>query len=223
MSTETTLFPNKIDEQVSDLHTKKAYLNRSDVSVRLGVTDVQSMEMDSVVATVDLAQAKAENKDTRTKLDVFDRLEAIKAAHIVFRRTINICVVNNPVATPEDYVALNVPRPKHNSPLPVPSNFPFITIGRNMIRQLEIGFSDQDKQTRGKPYGVSGAVIRWAILETPPANVDDLNNSILDTASPCILEFTEEQRGKRVYFCLAWQNPKGEKGPWSEIENAIIP
>jgi hypothetical protein len=27
-------------------------------------------------------------------------------------------------------------------------------------------------------------------------------------------EFTEEER---------WQNEKGEKGPWSEIESAIIP
>jgi len=220
---ENPLFPRTIVKQVSDLHTKKAYLNKPDVSPRLGVTDVQIIEMDSAVVAVDAAHAKAENKDTRTKLDVFNRVEEIKKAHSTFRRIINICVVNNPAAIPEDYVALNVPRPKHNSSLPVPGKYPSITTGRNTIRRLEIGFHDQDKETRGKPHGVSGAIIRWAILDSPPVNVDDLTNTVLDTASPCILEFTEEQRGKRVYFCLAWQNPKGEKGPWSEIVNAIIP
>jgi hypothetical protein len=27
------------------------------------------------------------------------------------------------------------------------------------------------------------------------------------------------EQGKTVYIALRWQNEKGEKGPWSEIEN----
>ncbi|MDR3329013.1 MAG: hypothetical protein LBS63_02745, partial [Prevotellaceae bacterium] len=44
------------------------------------------------------------------------------------------------------------------------------------------------------------------------SNILKLPNSALDTASPYTLDFTEAQRGKWVYACLAWQNPKGEKG-----------
>jgi hypothetical protein len=41
--------------------------------------------------------------------------------------------------------------------------------------------------------------------------------------TPHVLEFTEEERGKTVYVAICWQNEKGQKGPWSEIENAIVP
>jgi hypothetical protein len=35
--------------------------------------------------------------------------------------------------------------------------------------------------------------------------------------------FTESERGKHVYIALAWQNEKGQKGPFSHIEGAFIP
>ncbi|MDR1273488.1 MAG: hypothetical protein LBK12_02965, partial [Odoribacteraceae bacterium] len=65
--------------------------------------------------------------------------------------------------------------------------------------------------------------IRWAISETPVVNVDDLTHSAFDTRTPFNLEFRGEERGKAVYFCLRWENTRGEKGPWSEIQSAIIP
>jgi hypothetical protein len=33
----------------------------------------------------------------------------------------------------------------------------------------------------------------------------------------------DTDRGKTVYFCLCWENNRGEKGPWSEIVFAVIP
>jgi hypothetical protein len=35
--------------------------------------------------------------------------------------------------------------------------------------------------------------------------------------------FENDQRGKTVYFALRWENTRGEKGPWSAIQIAIIP
>jgi hypothetical protein len=43
------------------------------------------------------------------------------------------------------------------------------------------------------------------------------------THTPFTLEFDENERGKTIYFCLCGENTRGEKGPWSEIQNAIIP
>jgi hypothetical protein len=59
-----------------------------------------------------------------------------------------------------------------------------------------------------KPAGQHGAEIRWAMR---------------DTHMPLTFEFDESDRGKTVYFCLGWENTRGEKGPWSEIQSAIVP
>jgi hypothetical protein len=41
--------------------------------------------------------------------------------------------------------------------------------------------------------------------------------------TPHTLEFTEEDRGKRVYVSACWQNERGLTGQWSDIQNAVIP
>jgi hypothetical protein len=69
----------------------------------------------------------------------------------------------------------------------------------------------------------NGAVIVYAVLAEPPADPDALTRSVLATRTPHVFEFTEEERGKTVYVAICWQNEKGEKGPWSEIESAIVP
>ncbi|MDR3269496.1 MAG: hypothetical protein LBT83_10590 [Tannerella sp.] len=199
-----------------------AYLSDKDVAERLGLTELQRNELSAAVTAVNQANAKAEEKETRSKLDVFNRREAIREAHVVFRRVINICVANNPDAIPEDYEALSVPRPGYKTPLPVPAKAPGVSLDSGMIRRTTVVFYDADGNKRGKPHGVSGAVVRWAIRDTPPTDINELIHAALDSASPFHIDFTEEQRGKRVYLCLAWQNPKGKNGPWSEILSTLI-
>ena len=77
--------------------------------------------------------------------------------------------------------------------------------------------------SKAKPYGTTGAIIACAVLDAPPAHPGALTRSILATRTPYILEFTEEERGKTVFIAICWQNKKGERGPWSEIESAIVP
>jgi hypothetical protein len=47
--------------------------------------------------------------------------------------------------------------------------------------------------------------------------------SVFSTRSPYVFTFDENMRGKTVYFCLRWENTRGQKGPWSAIYSAIIP
>jgi hypothetical protein len=37
------------------------------------------------------------------------------------------------------------------------------------------------------------------------------------------LVFNGEQRGTTLYFAMRWENNRGEKGPWNDIINVIIP
>jgi hypothetical protein len=59
--------------------------------------------------------------------------------------------------------------------------------------------------------------------DTPPDSLKDLVNSSFDTHTSFTFEFRGDERGKTVYFCLRWENTRGQKGPWSKIVNAIIP
>jgi hypothetical protein len=90
--------------------------------------------------------------------------------------------------------------------------------------RLIIHYRDEKSEHRGKPAGVHGIEVRWAILDQPPLDIKELVNSSFDTKPPLILEFEEHERGKRVYLCGAWEiEREGEKGPFGAIEEAIIP
>jgi hypothetical protein len=104
-----------------------------------------------------------------------------------------------------------------------PASFPEADVITSIIRQLTIIFWDSITKKRAKPYGVHGAEILWAILDHEPASIKELVNSDFDTASPFTLVFDENERGKRVYFCLRWETTTNLKGPVSPIYSAIIP
>ena len=111
-----------------------------------------------------------------------------------------------------------------HTPAPIADTYPDYDVNTGTIRRLTVHFYDQgQKKSKAKPEGQHGAEIRWAILGSPPTKIDDLVHSSFDTRTPFTLQFDEDQRGKTVYFCLCWENTRGEKGPWSEIVSAIIP
>jgi peptide methionine sulfoxide reductase MsrA len=63
----------------------------------------------------------------------------------------------------------------------------------------------------------------WAISDVPVIDTNELIRTVFDTHTPITLEFEGHDRGKTVYFALRWENTRGEKGPWSAIQSAIIP
>jgi hypothetical protein len=132
--------------------------------------------------------------------------------------------LKNPVITDVDLIAMGLhPRDTTRTPVPVPVTRPKISIELIDVRRFKVVFQNMDTKSKAKPYGVNGAVIAYAVLDAPPADPDALTRSVLATRTPHILEFTEEERGKTVYIAICWQNEKGQKGPWSEIESAIVP
>ncbi|MDR1347095.1 MAG: hypothetical protein LBJ63_01500 [Prevotellaceae bacterium] len=167
----------------------------------------------------------AEEAATRTKLTVQAKNTARKILEKNLRQAIREYLTNSHLVTDEDRDGLGLPIPKTTrTPSPVAATYPDFDIDSSMIRRLTVHFYDQgQKKSKAKPPGQHCAEIRWAIRETPPASLKDLINSSVDTHTPFTLEFDENERGKTVYFCLCWENTRGEKGPWSEIQSAIIP
>jgi hypothetical protein len=112
---------------------------------------------------------------------------------------------------------------KSPSPILDPGTRPEFSIVLVDIRRLGLHFRDQGSESKAKPYGIAGALIFWAVLDHPPAGIEELTNSFLATRTPAILEFSEQERGKTVYIAMRWQNRKGRVGPASEIQSAIVP
>lgn len=167
--------------------------------------------------------AAADNPATRTRAAVVMKDDSRKAYEASIRPLLKAYVTYNPAVTDEDRVNMGLPIHKTSrTPVAAPVSFPECTV-ETAQRRITIHFRDAGSGKKAKPAGVSGAVIRWAILNEAPDNVEPLTNSALDTASPYSIDFTEAQRGSRVYFCLAWQNTKGIMGPWSEMGMAIVP
>jgi hypothetical protein len=109
------------------------------------------------------------------------------------------------------------------TPIGVPQTRPEFSIVVKDIRRLALPFRDQGSASKARPYGMSGAVVRWGVQDAPPAKPEKLPSSKLATRTPFILNFTEEERGKTVYIAMCWQNEKGDIGHFSEIQSAIIP
>jgi hypothetical protein len=195
-------------------------------------TNVTTWKLDAEWMTNVLLPAKTEwtqkwgdyeNPLTRTPVITFAKTKAREKYEALLRILVSN-LQSNTLVSDDDRKAMGIAiRPKTHKPIPAPTSYPGFTIDTSIIRCLILYFFDIINKVRAKPHGVHGAEIRWAILDAPPAHIDELINSAFDTRSPFTLDFDESQRGKTVYFCLRWENTTGEKGPWSEIVSAIIP
>jgi hypothetical protein len=190
---------------------------------RFGITEDDTMELNASITGFITANTKAEAPNAG-KADRLDRAEKAVAVSKTIRDFVNTFLRFNRAVTDDDRVqlGLNVPDVKP-TPAPVPATYPDVDPDSSVIMRITLHYRDKGSSSRAKPAGVHGAEIRWAILDAPPAETDDLLHFDFSTHTPHTFEFKESERGKTVYFRLCWENTRGQKGPWSEIISAIIP
>jgi hypothetical protein len=167
----------------------------------------------------------AANSPNRGKVDILHKNQTRNALKKEIRLYVRAYLINNPAVTDEDKTAMGLPIYKTtHTPVPVPSTAPRLFLNTSVRRRISVDYRDEGSGRRGKPSGVHGIEVRWAILDHPPASISELVRSAFDTRSPLTLEFEEHERGKRVYMCGRWEiQREGEKGPWGDIVEAIIP
>jgi hypothetical protein len=109
--------------------------------------------------------------------------------------------------------------------IPPPSTVPELEPKAGVPRQIIIPYRDKGAARRGKPKDVHGIEVRWAALDKPPVNIEaELTQSSFDTKSPLILNFGEQDRGKRIYLAGRWEiEREGVKGNFGDIVSAIVP
>lgn len=194
-------------------------------AANVGAFGWKQTETAAVLAAVEeflTARTDYENIDSsknRLKKD-----EAKAAAKTAMRDFANSSIRFNKAMQDEDKLVYGLsPVNRTHTAGSAPATFPEAEPDTSIIRQVTIRFWDSATKKRGKPRGVHGAEIRWALLGRAPTSVEELSQSDFNTATPCTLRFDESDRGKRLYFCLRWDSNAGLKGPYGEIYSAVVP
>ena len=177
----------------------------------------------ALLSAYETAFTAAQNPN-RGKVDVLNKNETRNALKAALRTFVKAYLTFNPAVTNVDKESMGLPLyDGTRTPAPVPTTMPELELDCSVIRQISVYFKDAGSDRRAKPAHVHGIELRWALLDNPPASVEDLTKSAFDTANPYTFKFDETDRGKALYICPCWENSRGEKGPWGEISKAIVP
>jgi hypothetical protein len=160
---------------------------------------------------------------TRCPLLTFEKNEARGILEKLLRLLVRNLQSNTRVTEDERCATGIALRQGKRQPLPPPAVRPELDIRTPLPRRLAVRFIAEGSTHRARPHGTNGAIFRWALRNTPPAELEELGNVCFATRSPLMLDFKEGQRGSRIYFCAAWQSSTGATGPWSNVESAVIP
>jgi hypothetical protein len=158
-----------------------------------------------------------------TKAETAEKNAARKRAEKVIRPFVRQYLTFKPI-TPGDRISMGLPvLDETRTPQPVPTEMVEFYFKLPGPRQIAVHFKVLGAVGKAKPAGYDGALIVWAVLDKPPADSSELTSHVLATRTPRILKFKDSERGKTVYVAICWQNAKGDLGPLSEIQSAIVP
>ena len=165
------------------------------------------------------------NPETRTPSATLAMAEAEKVFISYFRELYRQMKANL-LVTNLDLEKMGFPiRPGGgHTPAPVANEAPEFNVTLLSDHRVGIDYYPLDSvRKKGKPKGQHGVEIRWSFSETPVKDANALLNSVFDTASPYTLVFSGNDQGRALYLSMRWENTRGEKGPWSRIEQTIVP
>jgi hypothetical protein len=112
---------------------------------------------------------------------------------------------------------------KEPTPVPVPTTLVATEVILPAPALVEVHFHNKGEKSRAKPHGVHGAEFVYALLDEPTEDWTLLTHSVFVTRSPLKLTFAGTERGRKLYISGRWENVRGEKGPWNEIQEIVIP
>lgn len=213
-----------------ELNVIATYLSQEGVATRL---TIPTSLVDSVLVTRASWQiAYAEQKDStsrsKTSTAVFnqvkeDAINAIKGVKFYIKGVESVLTL-----TPTDREKLFVPKRKTRSVIKKPSEVPAIEIISRTLGAIKIQvsfFEQENLAIKRFPDGVSSVVILTAITQVNDAapQADDFKLFMNSSRSRIELIFDEADRKKEVYMKIAYENEKGERGPFSEVVSIVIP
>jgi hypothetical protein len=130
----------------------------------------------------------------------------------------------NDAVTGPDRERLRLPlRGKTPSPKPRPTSRPELEVIPTNNRQHTATAINQGTGKKNKPADAYGVKYLSEIRDAPPPNAAELRTSAFSRKTTQVYDYTEADRGKKVFYAACYENTKGDQGPWSDIIEAIIP
>ncbi|MDR0698540.1 MAG: hypothetical protein LBG28_04900 [Tannerella sp.] len=228
MGSDSDWLPRNHERLYNQANETVEYLS-DDVLSRIGITGASytwySSDFIPKHNVFSLAFEDWKNPAARNPAKTAALISAEKDFKPSYRKLYNGFLRGNPLVTDEDLVKMGLPKHATGTKTPPAPPTEVIEATTDTSKPGIVGISFRSKNEKGtaKPKHVRGAEIVSAVLDSPPTDWSQLIHSSFDTKTPAQLVFSGEQRGKTLYFALRWENNVGEKGPWSEIYNVIIP
>ncbi|MDR0756652.1 MAG: hypothetical protein LBF85_02265 [Tannerella sp.] len=134
---------------------------------------------------------------------------------------------DNPLVTDTDLVAMGLPQRSNGErhPAKIPTTTVALTVKAVSPGVVEAHLRDSsiDNPSRAKPEDVHGAEVVTAVLDTPPVDWSELKDSHFTTTSTIRLAFQGKDRRKHLFIAARRENTRGQKEPWGDIQDTIIP
>jgi hypothetical protein len=177
-----------------------------------------------------LQKASAPN---RGKVDILEKNEAKKTLVRECRKLVQGLIARNPFVSDADREKMGLtiydttPTTVAAPSAPCEADLKFPAAGLvELINIRAVGEPADRKAAYGARiyYGVMGepdAKDKFRI-EKPPLTGNDLPHSVFTRQKKYRFDFTGEG-GKQVFFCLRYENSKGQPGPWGKILQAHVP
>ena len=91
------------------------------------------------------------------------------------------------------------------------------------VMQLHIKHIEGTPTDDKADYGYKIYFGIYSDSDTQPASGEDLTKSKFTRRKKQLFEFTPADSKKTAYFCIRYENSKGETGPWGPMFSALIP
>jgi hypothetical protein len=191
-----------------------------------GFTDAELDPLKTGVDGLDAALLKADG-ETATKEDLRYKNTVFEDVRHQFQTFVNTQVKYNDKIDNEGRANLRTHIPDTTrTTIPAPADLALLRITPLEGHGHRIDFVSAATGKKSIPYGMSGVALACKILEDGepvPETGEQLPDTELITGSPHEKRYPPNMAGKRAAYAAAWQNKKGEKGKFSDVQVQVIP
>ncbi|MDR2115352.1 MAG: hypothetical protein LBP87_03115 [Planctomycetaceae bacterium] len=206
-----------------------------------GIPAAEVEELQSLTETAEELLETAKSSE-RTEVITAECKAAFEALTAKMRSIKNHYFLSPPL-TDVDFISLQLkPKNSTHSPVPPPTDQAEADISRPgehliMLHLRAVAAPSREPDPHRSDYGfriywgimpAGGATVENATgtkreLVKIPVSGEELPHSKFTRRKKELLDFPQEDRGKTIYFCIRYENAKGEAGPWGPLFSTIIP
>jgi hypothetical protein len=187
------------------------------------VPTAEKTALGTLTSAAEEALAKLQDKATRTHLDTVHCDEAFAALKRKMR-FIKKHYFLMPPLTAEDLTSLGLKAGSNvRVNIPAPTSIPGIEAVHTGYCQITTHFRRMEGSIEASNKADYGISVRYGIVPPEAATTaENLPKSLFTRRPKKIFAFSASDIGKTVYFCIRYENAKGEPGQWSPLFSAVV-